>query len=95
MPPYKFLHALELVRRFSDFVQYYNSEGKTLVHTSYDNTKIVGTRSYEYPGDPAKRQVCARWPRCTETRNLPVIVATLKNADIDDVPIDDENNMDT
>ena len=57
--------------------------------------KIIGARSYEYPGDPAKRQVCARWPRCTETRNLPVIVATLKNADIDDVPTDDEKNMDT
>ena len=61
----------------------------------YSAKKIVGAWSYEYPGDPAKQQVCARWPRYTETRNLPVIVATLKKADIDDVPIDDENNMDT
>ena len=54
--------------------------------------KIVGARSYEYPRDPAKQQVHAR---CPETRNLPDIVSTLKNVCADDVPTDDENDMDT
>ena len=56
------------------------------------DNKIVGARSYKYPGDPAKQHVHAR---CPETRNLPDIVSTLKNACIDDVPTDDENDMDT
>ena len=34
-------------------------------------------------------------PGGPDTRNVPNIVATLKNADIDDVLTDDENNMDT